>query len=390
MATLRVVLAMLLSGCVVTTSRPQSAPVSPLAKCLETCIGCCDERGLCRGGSSVSACGSRGTVCAACTGGEVCELQECRRPDAERPAAPAQPGDLTFRWRFSSQACAVVREVAVVTLDVPGLTLPNQGVFPCASGAADGVTLPAVPPGLYRFTARGLTSAGAALYESDGFVTVDGPVTKRIDLSPTSGGTGRALVSWRLPVAGPSSEACAATGVTQVAVQLPGRSSPLTARCDAGAVEVEALPAGASTVTLLALDAQGTVRAAAQGPVHAVVGATVAAEFGLTWQVGGLAVRWALASLGAGQRCGEAGVADVYLNLRGADGAFLYPGAGVAVPCETGAAVFPLLPVGQFELFAQAVGASGALYRSSAVPVRVDPGCFPDASAQAPLVWLVW
>jgi hypothetical protein len=390
MTTLRVLLVVLLSGCMVSTGRSRTEPADPLAECLETCSGCCDAEGLCRPGSSISACGTRGTVCSACEGAEVCWLNQCRvRPESSTtPARPPQPGDLTIRWRFSGQACAVVRDVSVVTLDVPGLTLPNGGVFACSTGAADGVTLTAVPPGLYRFTARGLTAGGAALYEEDGSVSVDGPVTKRIDLAPVAGGTGRVLVSWRLPVVNASTEPCAAIGATQVAVQVAGRSTPFVARCELGGLELLALPAGATTVSLSALDAQGAVLASGQGTVQVLVGATVASEFGLTWRVGGLAVRWALSNMGLGQTCSQAGAREVFLNLRGSDGLFLYPDAGVAVPCDAGAAVFSRLPVGQYELFAQAVGAFGALYRSQPVQAEVLAGSFPEVSWQTPPVVL--
>ncbi|MDX2014555.1 MAG: hypothetical protein SFW67_30435 [Myxococcaceae bacterium] len=390
MTTLRVVLVVLLSGCVVSTGRSRTEPVDPLAECMDTCSGCCDGDGLCRTGSSVTACGSRGTVCSACEGGEVCSFNGCRaRPEASTtPARPPEAGDLTFRWRFAGQACAVVRDVSTVTLDIPGLSLPNAGVFACSSGAADGVTLSAVPPGFYRFTARGLTAGGAALYEQQGFVTVDGPVQKRIELAPVAGGTGRVLVSWRLPVVNASAEPCAAVGASQVAVQLSGRSTPFVARCDAGGLELSALPAGSTTVSLFALDSQGVVLASGQGTVQVLVGATVSSEFGLTWRVGGLALRWALSNMGLAQTCSQAGASQVFLNLRGTDGVFLYPDAGVAVPCEAGAAVFSLLPVGRYELFAQAVGGLGTLYRSSAATVQVLPGDFPTVSVNSPLLVL--
>jgi hypothetical protein len=391
MTTLRVALVVLLSGCVLSTERSRTAPVDPLAECLDTCSGCCDAEGLCRTGSSVNACGTSGTVCSACEGAEVCWFSQCRVPPATSttPSRPPQAGDLTFRWRFSGQACAVVRDVAFVTLDVPGLMVPNGGVFPCASGAADGVTFSSVPPGLYRFTARGLTAGGAGLYEQEGLVTVDGPVTKRLDLVPVAGGTGRAVVSWRLPVVTSAVEPCAAVGAAQVAVQVAGRGTPLVVRCEVGAVELTALPSGTSTVSVFALDAQGGVLAQGQGPVPVVVGATMASELGLQWSVGGLAVRWALENMGLGQTCSQAGAADVFLNLRTSDGQFLYPDAGAAVPCDAGAAVFTRLPVGRYELFAQAVGGLGLLYRSSGVMVEVRPGDFPAVSAQSPELRLV-
>lgn len=383
MTTLRMMLVVLLSGCVVSTGRSRTEPVDPLEACLEECGGCCDEVGLCRSGSSVSACGGRGTVCSACTGGEVCRLSECRaKPEATEPVGPPQPGDLTVRWRFSGQACAVVRDVAVVTLDVPGLSLPNGGVFACSSGAADGVTLPGVTPGVYRFTARGLTSAGQLLYEEKGFVTVNGPVLKRIDLAPVAMATGRAVVSWRLPAS-----SCAAAGVTEIAVHVADRA-PVLARCDQTGVELPGLLTGLQDVSLVALDVSRAPRASSRGRIQVLAGATVSAEFSLTWMVGGLAVRWNLSNLGLWQTCAQAGAHEVVLNLRGADGRFLYPGAGVPVSCEASGAVFEALPPGSYEVFGQAVGAVGTLYRSNAVILEVHPGVFPTVTAQTPVLVL--
>ena len=34
--------------------------------CSDICAGCCDEQGLCQGGSSTEACGASGVTCAAC------------------------------------------------------------------------------------------------------------------------------------------------------------------------------------------------------------------------------------------------------------------------------------------------------------------------------------
>ncbi|MCA3013350.1 MAG: hypothetical protein INH41_13265 [Myxococcaceae bacterium] len=390
MTTLRVVLVMLLCGCAGPMDGPPVRPPDPLAECLRSCGGCCDTRGLCRAGSSVSACGTVGTVCAVCPGDEGCWLNQCRARPATPPAPARTPmaGDLTFRWRFSGQGCAVVREVSSVTVDVPGLALPGGGVFPCASGAAEGVTVTAVPPGLYHFTVRGRSAEGAALYEARGLVTVDGPVMKRVELEPVAGATGRALVSWRLPPASGAGAPCEAMGATHVAVAVSGRVTPLVARCDAGSVELAALPAGQVRLTLTALDGQGVALASGQESVAVLAGATVATELSLTWRVGALWLRWALVDTGVGLSCGQAGAAEVFLNLRGPDGAFVFPGAGVAAPCEAGAAVLSRLPAGRYEVFAQAVGAFGALFRSGATAVQVTPGGEPPGVGPAPLVVL--
>lgn len=42
------------------------------------CVGCCDTSGNCQIGVALSACGTNGAACAACTGGMTCTLGTCR------------------------------------------------------------------------------------------------------------------------------------------------------------------------------------------------------------------------------------------------------------------------------------------------------------------------
>lgn len=54
------------------------APFSPEARCnASNCMGCCDARGTCQLGSSLSACGARGTTCGACGLGLSCSQGLC-------------------------------------------------------------------------------------------------------------------------------------------------------------------------------------------------------------------------------------------------------------------------------------------------------------------------
>lgn len=40
--------------------------------CAASCMGCCDEQGVCQSGSFPTACGSAGAMCASCAGNQVC------------------------------------------------------------------------------------------------------------------------------------------------------------------------------------------------------------------------------------------------------------------------------------------------------------------------------
>ncbi len=371
----------------------RSEPLVPtedptFARCLERCGGCCDSNGQCLGGNSPQACGRSGAFCAVCaTGFECSGSGSCREPvGPSEPAAPPSAGEVTFRWRFSDQACAVVRDVTRVTVDIPGLSLPNGGIYPCSTGAADGITLPAVQPDLYRYTMRGLTSDGRLLYERTGSLWVNGPTLERVDLSPVLGATGRALLSLRMPTSSASSLSCQGAGIATLLIQLPGRT--IDTRCDAAmtGLSLGALPAGRQSLIVTGISETGFALARAQVSLSVLAGAETFTEASLAWLVGGVSLRWSLVNQGLAQTCLQAGVRDVYVNFRDSTEAFLYPGPGVAVPCEPLSVVFPTLPSGTLTAFAQAVGGSGALYRSAGVPITVRAGVFPTATSPSTLL----
>lgn len=370
-------------------SEPLVASQDPtLDRCLERCGGCCDITGQCLGGTSPQACGRSGSICAVCTTGFECSsFGSCREPyRPSQPSAPPSAGEVTFRWRFSGQACAVVRDVSRVTVDIPGLALPNGGVFPCSTGAADGITLLAVQPDLYRYTVRGLTTDGRLLYEGTGFFSVNGPTLERVDLSPVFGATGRATLSLRMPSSNASTLTCQGAGIATLSIQLPGRT--IDTRCDAAmtGLSLGVLPAGTQSVTVTGLSDTGFPLARARSSLMVLAGAETFTEAALAWLVGGASLRWSLSNQGLIQTCLQAGVRDVYVNIQDSTEAFLYPGAGVAVPCEQLSVVFPTLPAGTLTVFAQAVGGGGALYRSAGTPITVRAGVFPTTTSASTLL----
>jgi hypothetical protein len=385
-------MSLLLLACGV-DQRDRSQPLVPtpdptLDRCLERCGGCCDANGQCLGGNSPQACGRSGSLCAVCaTGFECSGSGSCREPvRPSEPAAPPSAGEVTFRWRFSGQACAVVRDVARVTVDIPGLSLPNGGSFPCSTGAADGITLPAVQPDLYRYTMRGLTTDGRLLYERTGTFWVTGPTLERIDLLPVPGATGRATLSLQLPTSSSSSLGCQGAGIATLSIQLPGRT--VDTRCDAAMTGLSfgALPAGTQTLTVTGLSETGFALARGRVSLTVLAGAETFTEVSLSWLVGGASLHWSLTNDSIAQTCLQAGVREVFVNFQDSTGTFLYPGAGVAVACEQLGVVFPTLPAGTLTAFAQAVGSWGVLYRSAGVPITVRAGVFPTPTSASTLL----
>lgn len=374
---------------------PQRDPSEPLVasedaafdRCLERCGGCCDVNGQCLGGGVPQACGRSGSLCAVCSTGFECSSSgSCRQPSRpEEPTAPPSAGEVELRWRFSGQACAAVRDVARVTIDIPGLHLPNGGIYPCSTGAADGITLPAVQPDLYRYTARGLTVDGRLLYEGTGFFSVNGPTLERMELRPVIGATGRATLSLRFPPSNTTSHTCASAGIATLSSQVPGRT--IDTRCDAAmtGLALGALPAGTQSLTITGLSDGGFALARARVSFTVLVGAETFAEATLAWLVGGASLRWSLVDRGLVHTCLQAGVRDVYVNFKDSTDTFLYPGAGVAVPCDEGSVVFPVLPAGTLTVYAQAVG-PWALYRSEGVSLTVRAGVFPTTASPSTLL----
>lgn len=386
-------LALLFFGCGFAEPEPATEPLKgtseddPLMICLERCGGCCDANGRCFTGNTNDACGS-GSLCTTCSASQTCSIGRCRaqRTTTDEPTevTPPRVGEISLRWRFSSQACAVVRDVTQVTIDIPGLVLANRGIFPCTSGAIDGVDLLAVQPDLYRYTARGLGADGRLLYETSGSFSVNGPVLVRLDLKPVTGATGTGTVAWKLPSRSNATSTCAALGISTVAIITSGFST-VTVPCDTAHTTLSRLQAGTRTVAISALDANGYELAAGQATVTIVAGAETFSEIPLSWTIGSLPLQWSLSNRGLTQTCQQAGISQVYVNLFDEAGTrFLYEGAGVTIPCANGSGRqetnFPSLRAGRYTVYVQAVTTTGALYASQGLSTTVRAGVFPTTN----------
>jgi hypothetical protein len=319
-------------------------------------------------------------------------------------------GDVTFLWRFNSASCAAVPEVTQVTIAIPGQTLSNGGVYACNSGGTDGITLLDFRPGTYTYTIEGRNNGGSVLYASSGTFIVNGSVTVQPNLAPNANAPGSIYLNWTFPpssISGGQPASCAQTSgpISNVDVSVDG-AAPTALRCTDGqtnpGVLIQGLAGGTHTIKLDARDANGFYYYQKVSSFTVVAAQASQQTFTFDWYAGSLAIRWAFANSATQLTCAQAGiqrgvqlnVPTVYVNLRDSQGNYLYASPGVEVPCQTATTqgtVFPYLPPGTYQFFAQAYGTGNVLYQTSTVApitVSVASGQFPviDGTTQIALM----
>lgn len=380
------------------------------------CNGCCDPTGMCLDGTTTTACGLKGAACTACAAGSTCTLGACFGPgtgggtsgggtagggSAGGTAGGTAGGvagrtySVIFLWNFAGQTCAQAA-VSNVVVDIPGTSVRSQS-FRCNTSGTDGIVLLNVPTGRFTATLEGRDAANAVRFRGTASLSiVDQDVSAQVRLEPVMAtGPGELLVRWAFPPLSVSATpTCAQATITRVTVAVNG-GTPRDATCTVGepsgmGVRLPNLT-GTAALELTAADANGFVyfRKSQQVPVPAGASTPVTVTF--DWDVGSLPVRWAFQVAGAPLTCAQAGVSSVFLNLRTAQGAFLYPNAGAEVPCSdatTGqATVFPYLPHGTYDVFFQAVGTGMRLFKTNQTTpptVTVRAGQFPTLDAMTP------
>ena len=405
---------------------PVQRPCGP-----STCTGCCDASGQCQSGGSTSACGARGSACQVCGGiSATCVTGMCSsiNPNAgggsntgggsnsgggntgggSAGGTTQQHGNLTLRWTFNSQSCALVPQVASVRVTIPGQTLQNNGVFPCTTSGMDGITLLNFAAGSYAVTVEGIDSTNRVLFTATRTVQVLGDVSVTLDLLPP-GTSGSLRLSWSFPQAA----RCAQTGdvgsgrpVSLVRVTLDAQT-PQDFTCldgstadNASAASVLPLMQGAHSVQLRAFDTTGFEFYAASSTFTAS-GATMNLPVSLQWTVGSLPLRWAFLNQGATITCAQAQVTSVFVNLKNQQTQrFVYvdangmPTAGVSVPCTSTNSIqgtlFPFMTAATYEVFLQAPIAGNAYtYRTSQTTpplLQVSAGVFAQSESMGQLL----
>ncbi len=388
-----VLCALVVSGCVV---RNNCTP--------RNCDGCCDATGLCRAGNSAAACGAVGSACTACEGLKVCQAGACASLGGTAGGAPGgSPTDggvsgqrfsVTLLWNFAGATCAQAG-VSTVTVSMPGVTLANNGVFPCSFSGTDGVALVGITPGTYPTRLEGRDASGAVSFRTTQGLTValqDLFQTVRLDpLAAT--GPGDLLVRWRFPpLSVATAPTCAQATIAKVKVAVNGG----TARevdCSTGEPSGAGLRlpnlSGTVSLAVTAADSTGFVYFAKTDQVPVPAGASTPVTVLLDWDVGSLPTKWTFTDAGLARTCAQLGITRIFLNLRTPAGTFVYPGTGVDVPCDDPTsgqgAVFPYLTQGTYDVFFQAVAMGGRLFKTDqAAPpqVTVRAGQFPVLDAQ--------
>lgn len=307
-----------------------------------------------------------------------------------------RPGSVTFLWTFRGQPCAVVPDVTQVAIQIPGQALQNAGVYGCLNGnpSTAGIVLRDFRPGTYSFTIQGNNSQGQTLYAGSGTFKVAGDVTVSVDLQPTLTAPGNALITWRLP----QNTTCAAAvpeageGIATVDI-IVDSATPSRQACNSGIVgsaglQISGLTAGNHTIELRAYGTSGFQYFGVINSITINAGGTVAGEFQLQYVVGSLAINWQFAYNGAAFNCSQIGNPSVYVNLKDSSGAFVYSangGSGIEVPCTNAGGLqgtyFPYLYGDTYQVYVQAVGTGGVLYRSnqaSPPTAIVTAGQFPQ------------
>lgn len=377
------------------------------------CNGCCDPTGMCLDGTTKDACGVRGAACSACGATASCGAGVCLGSATGGGVAGGASGggsaggtaggvagpthSIIFLWSFSGQTCAQAA-VSNVVVNVPGTAVRSQS-FRCNTSGTDGVVVMGIPAGTYTTTLEGRDATNTLKFRGAARVqVVDQDVSAQVRLEPVMAtGPGELLVRWSFPALSVSATpTCAQATITKVTVAVNG-GTPREVTCSTG--EASGMGTrfqnltGTATLDLSAADTNGFVYFRKQQQVPVPAGVSTPVTVALDWDVGSLPVRWAFRDGATTLTCAQAGVTSVFLNLRTTTSqpTLLYPNAGAEVPCTdamTGqATVFPYLPKGTFDVFFQAVGTGGRLYKTDQTTpprVTVQPGQFPQLDAMTP------
>ena len=202
------------------------------------------------------------------------------------------------------------------------------------------------------------------------------------------------FLTWRFPGSRSCTDAVTTESITEVEVTLDG-ANPSSQSCADGlaggfnGILLDNVTPGTHVIRLRAFGASRFQYFEAASTVQVVANDTFSATLDFTYVVGGYPLKWRFLNAGVERSCAQLGSPQVYLNFRDRDGGgFIYPGAGVDVPCvsagQVQGAVFPYFPRGSFDVFVQAVGPSSTLYRSDQLnPPRatVVAGVFPPLDA---------
>lgn len=305
-------------------------------------------------------------------------------------------GDVTFLWTFNGNACAVVPNVTQVTIQIPGQTLQNGGIYPCVTSGTAGITLLDFRAGTYSYSIQGRNNAGSVLYEASGTFVVNGNVTVNVDLSPSANAPGGAAITWRFPASSSAQQpTCAQTEgpIVAVLIRIDGDTVGQEFNCADGDIRANpaiqgvvfpSLTTGTHTIDLAARDVNNFYYYRKISTFTVVAGGTTDNEYTFEWGVGSLPMKWTFNNGTTQVDCAQAGISTVTVQLRDSQQQDLYPGSGVQVPCLSGGVQgtrFPFLYADTYQVYLQATGTGGAQYTTNFTTpptATVTAGQFPN------------
>lgn len=306
-------------------------------------------------------------------------------------------GDIIFTWNFENSACMAVPDITQVTVQIPGQTLQNNGVYGCNNSGTDGIKLLNFRAGTYTYTISGQDSRGTVVYSATGKVTVDGDVANDVTLLPVADAKGSAYLFWSFPN---SSVIVDCSRISTVDISVNGAlisSAPCSqgwagARPAPGGVLVSNIFHGDNVITLSARDANSFFYYRSDFTLRVKAAGYVSENRTLDYAVGSLPLRWIFSNGASQLTCVQAGITDVFVNLRDSTGQFVYEGAGTQLPCRNNLGVeggiFDFLYAGTYTLFVQACDSSRRLYSSDQTnqpSVSVAAGNFPPLTTTTPI-----
>jgi hypothetical protein len=301
------------------------------------------------------------------------------------PRGP-QPGDVTFHWSFASSGhCADMTDVKSIHITIPGQTLANGGVYACNTAGVDGITLHDFAPGNYTYTLEAINYDGQVIFSGSGFFTVNGNVLVTATLTPASGASSYAYISWSFPATGSSSNpTCTQAGVVSVDASIDGGPwSRLDCALGWGSSQVATpyLTQGSHTLAFIAWSSGGQPYYSGEGTVVTRTGAPVAASFQLK-PVGGMALRWELFDGFSYRSCAEAGLSGMLINLRNkATGVLVYGVAGDAQSCTGAPIIYSYLEPGDYEVYIRGMSGSSIAYTNESSPTTLTVKAFQQKTA---------
>ncbi|HLL55742.1 MAG TPA: hypothetical protein VK447_19430 [Myxococcaceae bacterium] len=308
---------------------------------------------------------------------------------------------MTFSWTFYGQTCQQAGNVASVRITIPGESLANGGVYPCASNGYPGIVLHDFVAGTYSFTIEGLSNTGVQLYVASGTFVVNGNILVNVDLVPPGPNSSWSLLTWTFPAEQGITRPCEDRGIAYVDVQIDG--GPITRyNCVDGitnpGVRSAMVAPGTHTINLWAVDVYDYAYYSLSSSLTTLQNSQSQSQYALLWAVGGTSVTWSLTNGTTSPTCAQANLNTMYVTFRNTQtGKYLY---GVYNDYTTWDRIenfcanhtylyWSFLPPGQYQVYMRAVGGQGvSTYASNfqnAPTVTITAGTFPGEAQALPI-----